>query len=1164
MNIQATTKHQFITVLLGVTLASVSASPVNAGPGTLANSPLFIGNSVQPNIMFLIDDSGSMFWTDLLNAGTYDPGGAPYSGHDVPANNPPAAGDTSASRNTRRFLCRGYNVMAYDPNALYTPWRGVDSAGNAYQDLTLATARSNPYNIASTDISTHYYWPWTDADGNGAYGDNTVLGGDAAYAGDECGDVSSNAGGVAVNSLPLTGTTATPDSQRNYANWFSYYRRREFVAKRALSEIINESESRVGLTTLHNHDNVRTLVRDVDDISLPVNTTAQSNKSALMSNLFRVRSANGTPLRQGLEGVGEYFTDGGSWTTSSPILSGALGGACQQNFAVVMSDGYWNGNAPGVGDADSDNDTTFDGGVYADGDTASSVSNTLADVAMNYYETDLSSLANQVPTTNADPNTAQHLVTYTVAFGLNGTLSANPLPTDTLFNWPTPSQNNPTTVDDMRHAAWNGRGLFLSAQDPTQLVGGLRSAIGSIQGRVGSAASVAFNSSSLSTNSEVYLALFNSERWSGDLLAFPLDPISGNISATPSWSAASRLDTRNLSSSPRTVLTFDGTDGSIFQWNNLTAIQKGDLRTGSNGAVDDDATAEARLGYIRGDRGCEVGSPAALSCSYTNGTDIFTSKTLRERASRLGDILHSAPIYVGKPEANWPDIAPFPDTTGSLYSEYRTSNAARAGTVYSGGNDGMLHGFAQASGNEIMAYIPNSLFSTSVAEGLHYLTDPGYTHSNYVDLTPTVSDVYIKTTTSGAVSWKTVLVGGLRSGGRGLFALDVTDPSIFSETGSAPQDVVMWEFDNSDDADLGYTYSQPIIVPLRGPGNSIRWAAVLGNGYNDTGSGEAKLFILFLEEGLDGTWDQAAGDYIEITTGVGTTANRNGLASPAIIDENGDGWADRVYAGDLYGNMWVFDLSASNSGSWDVAYRSGGTPLPLFTANANQQITSTPVIVRNSDIPTTASNSPNTLVMFGTGQYLTSADVSTTNTQTMYGIWDNGSSQLVQTDLVAQTITTGTSSGNVPGRTLSDNTVDYTGTAQGWYIDLSSTGERVITDPVIRGDLVFFNTTIPDTVPCNYGGSGWLMVAKWINGGNPDDVAFDLNGDSGLDNLDKIGSLPAAGMSITGLPTSPSNLGNKRYVATTDTDSGDTIEVTDIEDIGGPGTGRLSWEELEL
>ncbi|MGY8794278.1 MAG: PilC/PilY family type IV pilus protein, partial [Woeseiales bacterium] len=136
---------------------------------------------------------------------------------------------------------------------------------------------------------------------------------------------------------------------------------------------------------------------------------------------------------------------------------------------------------------------------------------------------------------------------------------------------------------------------------------------------------------------------------------------------------------------------------------------------------------------------------------------------------------------------------------------------------------------------------------------------------------------------------------------------------------------------DADDLDLGYTYSRPSIVPLEGPSNSIRWAAIFGNGYNDAGSGEAKLFVVFLEGGLDGTWTSGT-DYIEISTDSGNTTNRNGLSTPAVVDTNGDGLADRVYAGDLFGEMWAFDLSGQNTGNWDVAYKQANTPKPLFVS----------------------------------------------------------------------------------------------------------------------------------------------------------------------------------------------------------------------------------------
>ena len=422
----------------------------------------------------------------------------------------------------------------------------------------------------------------------------------------------------------------------------------------------------------------------------------------------------------------------------------------------------------------------------------------------------------------------------------------------------------------------------------------------------------------------------------------------------------------------------------------------------------------------------------------------------------------------------------------------------------------MLHGFRRSDGHEVLAYVPNMLYSDGISDGLHYLTDPAYAHRYSVDLRPSIADAYVKTKSSGSVSWKTVLVGGLRGGGRGMFALDVTDPGVFSEAGSKPADTVMWEFTSDDDDDLGHTFSRPAVVPLKGSGNSVRWGVVVGNGYNDLGSGEAKLFILFLENGLDGTWT-AGSDYIEISTGVGTTSDRNGLSTPAVIDVDGDGLADRAYAGDLRGNMWAFDLSGSNTNSWEVAYKQGNTPKPLFTAPANQQITAIPVIVRNKQIPTASSNSPNTLVMFGTGQYLVTSDISNTSLQSMYGIWDAGDRELTRSDLVEQVIGVGSSTGGVFGRTLTDNSVDYQ-YSHGWFMDLPDSGERVVTDAVIRGDLIFFNSMIPDMNPCESGGRGWLMVAKWKNGGHPSEVSFDLNNDLALDPLDTIGGEAAAGV----------------------------------------------------
>lgn len=778
---------------------------------------------------------------------------------------------------------------------------------------------------------------------------------------------------------------------------------------------------------------------------------------------------------------------------------------------------------------------------------------------MTYYENDIhpdvDNDLNPVPG-GIDDNTAQHVVTYSVAFGVEGSVNSMPPRNDDPFAWPAPT-NASGKIDDLRHAAFNGRGGYFSAQSPQQLITGIDGALRSIQARIGSAASVAFNTGSLSTNSELYISLFNSQRWNGDLLSYDLDPSSGAISNSANWSAGTRLDARALGMSPRTLLTYDGTDGIALQWDELTTEQKNDFRTDPDGDRDTAASGMARLDFFRGARSCELS--AAGTCSYSDGINTFDTKSFRERSSRLGDIVHSGPVFVGAPESNWPDVPPFPSSAGETYTEFRNDSASRPGVIYVGSNDGMLHGFAKSTGAELLGYVPNVLFSDNSAEGLHYLSDPAFTHRYTVDLTPSIADAYIRTQTGGTTSWKTVLVGGLRGGGRGVYALDVTDPAQFSESGAYPAKTVMWEFSSDDDSDLGYTFSRPSIVPLEDSGNTIRWAVVMGNGYNDLGSGEAKLFILFIEEGLDGTW--SGSDYVEISTEVGDSSDRNGLATPAVVDTDGDGLADRVYAGDLFGNMWAFDLSGSNDGNWDVAFKDGGNPQPLFAAEDGQQITTAPVIVRNDVIPTSNSNSPNTLVIFGTGQYLTADDIETDDQQSIYGIWDAGTGGLDKGDLVEQKIDTGSTSEGVPGRTLTDKAIDFEDD-YGWYMKLPDPGERQVTDAVIRGDLVYFNTMIPDTDPCSFGGSGWLMVAKWLNGGRVDQVAFDLNNDALMNDADEIDGEPAAGMALQGIATSPVMLSGKRYTSTTETTGGGTVEMTDIIESGGPRTGRLSWEEL--
>jgi type IV pilus assembly protein PilY1 len=1077
--------------------------------------------------------------------------------------------------------------LYYNPTVTYKPWAGVDSAGVAYGNSKPSAARLNPYSSSSstTDLTAQYtnyttqkpsgsgtittsyfhaarYYAWTDSNNNG------VVDASDAHTLYEISNVATDSTNPKLTSYPggpnrtdcAAKTTCTYTEEiQNFANWFTYYRTRILSLKAALSLSVKDLTGvRVGYTTINNNATTGT------NIGIPVASMnidpKTGNKKALLTQVFKSSPDGSTPLTTSLRDAGKYFecasgnimgASSSSSTKPCPILKQAQGGQCQKNFTILMTDGFYNGSSPSLSpsNTDGDHNTTFDGPPYAD-----SYKNTLADVAMNYYERDLNtSLPNEVPVwkNSVDQNTAQHMNTFTVAFGVQGTLdpfnTKTPLvasdsdPEASGFSWPDPSAGDPQKIDDLWHAAYNGRGQFYSAQNPEALTEGLQDAFASVTRGKSSSSAVAFNTTTLDTGSRVYQATFNpSDNWYGDLTAYDLDS-EGYIDSAELWHASDMLDAKLPTD--RVIVTFSDTAKKGIPFRTLTDLstkQQTDLKTSPAGTAD--TNGQLRLDYLRGDRTKEA------------------DDTFRDRTNVLGDIVYSNPVYVGKAQSDYQDTTGIGD---GKFSAFKASHASRAGVIYVGSNDGMLHGFSETDGSEVMAYVPNMLFSSTTNEGLHYLTDPAYDHRYYVDLTPTVADVYVGS------AWRTILIGGYRGGGRGLFALDITDPTTFSETNA--DKIALWEFTSNDNSSMGYSYSKPTITQLE----NGKWAAIFGNGYNNTGDGKAKLFILYLDNGMDGTW--SAGDYKVICATwasdptctstkdpnglptVGTTADPNGLSTPVLVDSNGNGKADRVYAGDIKGNLWAFDLSDTTDSNWKVDYGK-----PLFQAKigtALQPITVKPVVARNPAVATAGdgSNSPNILVFFGTGQYLVDGDKSSTDQQTFYGIWDNKSgltsNPLARSNLIGQTLS-GSSTASV--RVPSDDTVDYS-SKYGWYFDLPTSGERVTVDPRIRGDYVFFNTLIPDPNTCNSKGYGWLMALKLVNGGEPKKPVFDINNDGVVDSNDKTADNKSpGGIKLDGIP-SPSNfLSDNMYTS----DDQGNIDIRKIDANIDDEARRLSWREV--
>jgi type IV pilus assembly protein PilY1 len=1052
-----------------------------------------------------------------------------------------------------------YNSLYYNPEVTYLPWAGLDSSGAAYTNASPTAARVNPYSSSAgtvnltnknTSYSTDYpsmaaftvtnfyparYYTWTDSDSDG------IVDPEDAHTLVEITNVTTNMTPTPpssyTGSIRRTDCAAAPvctyaEEIQNFANWFSYYRKRELTTKAAISlSAADITGVRMGFATINNNNSVGIKVA-----SMNLDPTT-GNKKKLYEKLFKSNSSGGTPLQTELRDTGKYFEckSGnilGVSGSNCPILPAAQGGQCQKNFAILMTDGFYNGSSPSLSPSNSDGDgnTDYDGGVYSDG-----YSNTLADVAMHYYERDLAtSLANEVPVweDSADQARHQHMNTFTVAFGVDGTLDpfdtktpGDPTdtdPTDPSFSWTNPSGGDAQKIDDLWHTAYNGRGQFYSAQDSTTLASGLADAFASVTRGTSSSSAVAFNTTTLDTGSQVYQATFNpSDNWHGDLLAFDLS-IDGSIAATPDWHASDVLDAK--APSARVILTYNeaSKQGIAFKTlSDLSTMQQNDLNTSSSGTAD--GLGQARLDYLRGVR-----------------TDEDAGNFFRERTSVLGDIVYSNPVYVGPPQSGYSDDPAF---GGGTYAGF---NPSRASVIYVGSNDGMLHGFNESDGEEVFAYIPNMLFSNAANEGLHYLTDPAYEHRYYVDLSPTVADVFINS------HWRTVLIGGYRAGGRGLFALDVTDPDGIGDDDA--DSTVLWEFTSADDNSLGHSFSKPTMALME----NDKWAAVFGNGYNDLGDGEAKLFILYLDEGMDRTW--SSGDYKVITTSVGSSGDRNGLSTPALVDTDGNGKADRVYAGDLKGNLWAFDLSdPDNDAAWDVDY---GKALFNATAGSAQPITSKPVVARNPATSLTIDNTPNILVFFGTGQYMVNGDKTSTSTQTFYGVWDNndvgGGSTLTRANLWEQDLDP---SSTTDIRVVSSVAENYA-TQYGWYFDLPTSGERVVVDPKIRGEYVFFNTLIPDPNTCNTQGYGWLMALRMVNGGEPQSPVFDINNDGHVDENDQIGEddnkKNPSGVRLDGIPAGSNFLEDYMY---TPDDDGD-IDVRMIDAGDNNVRGRLSWREV--
>ena len=1266
---------------------------------------------VEPNLMFTLDDSGSMAFnylpdTDLeYHLFAFHPAEpqdyAPYKYEGLLATD-----DTNVLAARRRSP--KVNTLYYDPDTRYEPW--VDKNGVR---MANADPRAVIYHV--NHPNEKYQKLKLDITGEKSTGDRPVcvkpqpetfirdsrmqepcegdrvtrmvapatyyLPKDPAFKPpqDWTKDSASNYQRVSIKDhksfdRPFTRTdclisTTNPNVRsctqeqeyQNFANWFQYHRTRMHVAIAAVGNAfatalgpdirvgygrINQGEKRPvdGVGTIVVERGVRRFVnKDPNATELHRGKTDRSD----FFDWLNTRTADGgTPLMRAMHTVNNYFRRAdamGPWAAEPGQRGGKLNQprnhlACRRSYHILMTDGQYTFAKPDSGQEglrqmdytlESDNangqpiqdDRPAEKGGPARGSYQyrpqapykGEARGSLADYAMDGWKNDLRlDLNNQVPSYEGNPSFWQNVTTYTLGFGVEGTL---PYP-DSLqkiingeLSWPARREpgeafakvepGKPTAIDDLWHAAVNGHGKYVNVRNSAGFMSEMAGILAEIASRTGTSAGVAVASRALQANNQKFVPSYKTKDWTGDLKAYAVD-VHGRHGALQ-WSVLDRLP----KPIDRTMYVGTGnTSGpaaSPFYWD--SAEDKPAQRM----------TDRARRALIQGaGKKDEDGSPLVL---YLRGDRTESGKKFRTQLQNavIGHIVNSQPAYIGT--AIDRGYRYLPAAFGSAksgadsYRDYVAQKAARScsttiqsgaakvcgpAMVFVGSNEGFLHGFnanpdpVKSGGREIFAFAPFASLSE-----LGRSSRPEFQARFMMDGPLIERDAF------WGNRWHNVVVGTTGAGPKAVFALDVTQTDFHGL-----DKAVLWELSDANqtvkaNADaIGHVLQEPEVGVLA----DGRWVVVIGNGY-ESRSKRAQLLVVELQTGQV---------IARLDTSVGSDSQPNGLGGVALV-RDGNQVITGAFAGDLRGNVWKFDLASTRPSDWKVSYGKK----PMFTTQDGRAITAAPVLVTHPLGGVMVLVGTGKLFEVGDNEVPANYDRNNGPFDVLYGLWDtarlsvdrNGNRTWAADDRKNPDGTT--SKGNdgipikpgtvvtrklqvTPGMTLvkipledqANRNLDWT-RDRGWRVTLKDMiavgGQRNIVTPQLMSGLVLFETMSPwvDEVSAacrpRIDTPGFALALDPLSGRMSSKSLIDTNNDKLVDG----GDAPVAGWAmenwtgrsvvVTQPPAKPcggladckplpAELCPENSLANSLQNVGDAIQVC----VGLPAPTRWWWRELSV